>query len=58
MSSTPITAAYRCLTCDLAIILIEYYGVQTQTRRHSFILSLLGIRHIVVAVDRDGFDGL
>ena len=37
-------------TCDLAIILIDArYGVQTQTKRHSFIASLLGIKHIVVA---------
>ena len=47
-------------TCDLAIILIDArYGVQTQTRRHSFIASLLGIKHIVVAVnkmDLMGFD--
>src|SRR5690606_4521224 len=40
-------------TCDLAIILIDArYGVQTQTRRHSFIASLLGIRNIVVAVNK------
>jgi len=40
-------------TCDLAIILIDARnGVQTQTRRHSFIASLLGIRHIVVAVNK------
>ena len=40
-------------TCDLAIILIDArYGVQTQTKRHSFIASLLGIRHIVVAVNK------
>jgi bifunctional enzyme CysN/CysC len=40
-------------TCDLAIILIDArYGVQTQTRRHSFIASLLGIRHIVVAINK------
>lgn len=54
-------------TCDLAIILIDArYGVQTQTRRHSFIASLLGIRHIVVAVnkmdlmdfDQGVFDGI
>ena len=47
-------------TCDLAIILIDArYGVQTQTRRHSFIASLLGIKHIVVAInkmDLMGFD--
>lgn len=40
-------------TCDLAIILIDArYGVQTQTRRHSYIAALLGIRHIVVAVNK------
>jgi len=47
-------------TCDLAIILIDArYGVMTQTRRHSYIASLLGIRHIVVAInkmDLAGFD--
>jgi bifunctional enzyme CysN/CysC len=40
-------------TCDLAIILIDArYGVQVQTRRHSFITSLLGIKHIVVAINK------
>lgn len=40
-------------TCDLAIILIDArHGVQVQTRRHSFIASLLGIRHIIVAVNK------
>ncbi|MEC7121321.1 MAG: sulfate adenylyltransferase subunit CysN [Pseudomonadota bacterium] len=40
-------------TCDLAIILIDArYGVQTQTRRHSYIAGLLGIQHIVVAVNK------
>jgi sulfate adenylyltransferase large subunit len=40
-------------TCDLAIILIDArYGVQVQTRRHSIIASLLGLKHIVVAVNK------
>lgn len=40
-------------TCDLAIILIDArYGVQTQTRRHSYIAALLGIKHIIVAVNK------
>ena len=40
-------------TCDLAIILVDArYGVLEQTRRHSFIASLLGIRHLVVAVNK------
>ncbi|APC91696.1 sulfate adenylyltransferase subunit CysN [Francisella opportunistica] len=39
--------------CDLAIILIDARkGVQTQTRRHSFICSLLGIKHVIVAVNK------
>ncbi|GIU28370.1 sulfate adenylyltransferase subunit CysN [Shewanella sp. MBTL60-007] len=47
-------------TCDLAVILVDArYGVQTQTRRHAFIASQLGIRHFVVAVNKMdllGFD--
>lgn len=40
-------------TCQLAVILIDArHGVMTQTRRHSFIVSLLGIRHVVVAVNK------
>ncbi|RUO46591.1 adenylyl-sulfate kinase [Pseudidiomarina aquimaris] len=40
-------------TSDLAIILIDAEkGVQTQTRRHSFIVSLLGIKHVIVAVNK------
>ncbi len=40
-------------TCDLAVILIDArYGVQTQTKRHSYIASLLGIEHIIVAVNK------
>jgi bifunctional enzyme CysN/CysC len=39
--------------CDLAIILVDArHGVVTQTRRHSFIVSLLGIRHVVVAINK------
>ncbi|MFN3217235.1 MAG: sulfate adenylyltransferase subunit CysN [Acidimicrobiales bacterium] len=40
-------------TCQLAIILIDArYGVLAQTRRHSFIASLLGIRNVVVAINK------
>lgn len=40
-------------TCDLAIILIDArHGVLDQTRRHSYIASLLGIRHMTVAVNK------
>src|SRR5215831_17744765 len=38
---------------DLAVILIDARkGVLTQTRRHSYICSLLGIRHVVLAVNK------
>ena len=52
-------------TADLAVILIDARkGVLPQTRRHSFLTHLIGIRHIVLAVnkmdlvdyDRDTFD--
>lgn len=40
-------------TCDLAVILIDARkGVLTQTKRHSYIASLLGIKHFVVAVNK------
>lgn len=40
-------------TAQLAILMIDArHGVLTQTRRHSFIASLQGIRHIVVAVNK------
>jgi bifunctional enzyme CysN/CysC len=40
-------------TCNLAVILIDARrGVLPQTRRHSTIVSLLGIRHVVVAVNK------
>ncbi|HEY0139115.1 MAG TPA: sulfate adenylyltransferase subunit CysN [Nannocystis sp.] len=39
--------------CHLAIILIDArHGVMPQTRRHSFICALLGIKHIVVAINK------
>ncbi len=39
--------------CNLAIVMIDArYGVQTQTKRHSYIASLLGIKHIIVAVNK------
>ncbi|MGN6515427.1 MAG: GTP-binding protein, partial [Rhizomicrobium sp.] len=38
---------------DLAVILIDARkGVLTQTRRHAYIASLLGIRHVVLAVNK------
>jgi len=40
-------------TADVAIILIDARkGILTQTRRHSFIVNLLGIRRIIVAVNK------
>ena len=40
-------------TCDLAVILIDArHGVQVQTRRHSYIVRLLGIKHVVVAINK------
>ncbi|MGB6116967.1 MAG: sulfate adenylyltransferase subunit CysN [Mesorhizobium sp.] len=40
-------------TADLAIVLVDArQGVLRQTRRHSFIASLLGIRHIVLAINK------
>ena len=54
-------------TADLAVILIDARkGILTQTRRHSFLVSLMGIRHVVLAVnkmdlvgyDQGVFDGI
>jgi bifunctional enzyme CysN/CysC len=40
-------------TADLAVILIDgRKGVLTQTRRHSYLAHLIGIRHIVLAVNK------
>jgi bifunctional enzyme CysN/CysC len=40
-------------TADLAVILIDARkGVLTQTRRHSFLVSLMGIGHVVLAVNK------
>ena len=40
-------------TADAAILLVDACkGVVTQTRRHSYLVSLLGIRHVVLAVNK------
>ena len=40
-------------TADLSVILIDARkGVLTQTRRHGFLVSLLGIRHVVLVVNK------
>lgn len=40
-------------TADLAVVMIDArLGVLTQTRRHSYIVSLLGVQHLVLAVNK------
>jgi bifunctional enzyme CysN/CysC len=40
-------------TADLSVILVDARkGISAQTRRHSFIVSLLGIQHVVLAVNK------
>jgi bifunctional enzyme CysN/CysC len=40
-------------TADVAILMVDARkGILTQTRRHSFLVSLIGIRHIVVAINK------
>lgn len=40
-------------TADLAVILVDARkGLLTQTRRHSFLVSLLGIRHVILAINK------
>jgi len=40
-------------TADLAVVLVDARkGLLTQTRRHSYIISLLGIRHVLLAVNK------
>jgi sulfate adenylyltransferase subunit 1 len=40
-------------TCELAIVMVDARGgVKVQTRRHSFLASLLGIKHVIVAVNK------
>jgi sulfate adenylyltransferase subunit 1 len=40
-------------TCDLAILMVDARaGIKTQTKRHSFLASLLGIKHAIVAVNK------
>ena len=59
IADTPGHERYTCnmvtgaSTADLAVILIDArQGVAEQTRRHAFIASLLGIRHLVVCVNK------
>src|SRR5690606_28097903 len=40
-------------TADVAVLLVDArQGILTQTRRHAYIVSLLGIRHVVLAVNK------
>ena len=40
-------------TADLAVVLVDARkGVLTQTRRHSYLVNLIGIRHVVLAVNK------
>jgi len=40
-------------SADLAVILIDArQGILTQTRRHSYIVNLLGIRHVIIAINK------
>ena len=40
-------------TADVAVVLVDARkGLLTQTRRHSYIVSLLGIRHVLLAVNK------
>jgi bifunctional enzyme CysN/CysC len=40
-------------TADVAILMVDARkGILTQTRRHSYLTSLIGIRHIVVAINK------
>jgi bifunctional enzyme CysN/CysC len=39
--------------CDLAVVLVDACeGIIEQTRRHSFIAALLGIKHLVIAINK------
>ncbi len=45
--------ATGCSTSSLALILVDATkGIMTQTKRHTFISSLFGIRHLVVAINK------
>ncbi|MCM2335539.1 MAG: sulfate adenylyltransferase subunit CysN [Pseudomonas sp.] len=46
-------------TADVAVVLVDARkGLLTQTRRHSYIVSLLGIRHVALAVNKMDLVGL
>lgn len=50
--------ATGCSTSSLALILVDSTkGIVTQTKRHSFISSLLGIKHFVVAINKMDLSG-
>ncbi|GAB2730557.1 sulfate adenylyltransferase subunit CysN [Halomonas garicola] len=40
-------------TADAAILMVDArHGIQTQTRRHSFLMALMGMRHVAVAINK------
>src|SRR5450631_2396192 len=40
-------------TADMAVILVDARkGLLTQTRRHSYLIALIGIRHVVLAINK------
>ncbi|MEC4766711.1 sulfate adenylyltransferase subunit CysN [Halomonas sp. CUBES01] len=40
-------------TADAAILMVDArHGILTQTRRHSFLMALMGLRHVVVAINK------
>jgi len=45
-------------TADLAVVLVDARkGVLTQTRRHSFIVSMLGVKHVVLCINKMDLTG-
>lgn len=50
--------ATGCSTSSLALILVDStIGIVTQTKRHTFISSLLGIKHFIVAINKMDLTG-
>ena len=55
MNNTIPQHGYGSLTADVAVILVDVsQGILVQTRRHSFLTSLLGVKHVVLAVNENG----
>ncbi|MCO5125458.1 MAG: adenylyl-sulfate kinase [Rhizobacter sp.] len=53
ISDDPLAAVDADADADAAVILVDArHGVSTQTRRHSLLLALIGVRHVVLAVNK------